>query len=235
MVGQDVGKGRVMAFGGETWPWARALESEEPRLAHIRFWRQAILWLAHKEDENDGQLRLTLDRRRVAVGGRVEMTVVARDAKGEPIPDLKYESTITLDAPKAAPEKADIFPQGAEARGSHFVTGKPGDYKVTVTATDPKGKTVGTDSARFIVYQDDRELENPAADRSLMKQLADVTGGKLVTPEGLPKYLKTLDKTVESEYVTQKEVRIWDNWWFLLLFAGLLTIEWWLRKRHGWV
>ncbi|MDB5353173.1 MAG: putative rane protein [Planctomycetota bacterium] len=235
MVGQDVGKGRVMAFGGETWPWARSLESEEPRLAHLKFWRQAILWLAHKEDENDSQIRLTLDRRRVSVGGRVELTVEARDAKGEPRTDLKYDSSVTLDAPKAPAEKVDVFPQGTDARGTHFVTGKPGDYKVTVTASDSAGRTIGSDTARFIAYEDDRELENPAADLSLLRQIAEITGGKSLTPEALAKYLKTLDKNIESEYVTQKEVRIWDNWWFLLLFTALLTTEWWLRKRHGWV
>ena len=54
MVGQDVPKGRVLAFGGETWPWYRA--TEESRLAHRKFWRQAILWLSHKEDSGESQV-----------------------------------------------------------------------------------------------------------------------------------------------------------------------------------
>lgn len=234
MVGLDgPGKGRVMAFGGETWPWARF--SEESRLAHLKFWRQAILWLAHKEDENDSQVRLTLDRRRAAVGGRVELTVTARDPKGEPLADLKYETTVTRDAKGAAPQKEEVFPQGQEARGTHIVLGPAGDYKVTVTASDAQGRTVGSDTARFLAYQDDRELENPAADLTLLKQIAELTGGKSLHPEELAAYLRSLDKSLVSEYVTQKEVRIWDNWWFLLSFSTLLTLEWWLRKRHGWV
>jgi len=40
-------KGRVLAFAGETWPWSRA--SDLTHDAHRKFWRQAILWLAHKE------------------------------------------------------------------------------------------------------------------------------------------------------------------------------------------
>ena len=31
------------------------------------------------------------------------------------------------------------------------------------------------------------------------------------------------------------EHRVWDNWPFFLLFTALMTLEWWLRKRHGWV
>ena len=38
-----------------------------------------------------------------------------------------------------------------------------------------------------------------------------------------------------TEYVTQTEHRVWDNWPFLLIFTTLLMLEWWLRKRHGWV
>ena len=233
MVGQDIGKSRVLAFGGETWPWTRI--SEETSLAHIKFWRQVILWLAHKEDDNDSQVRLALDRRRVSVGGRVELTVTARNAQGEPTPGLRYESTVTLDAPGANPDKVDVFSQGDEAKGSYFVTGKSGDYKVTVTATDPTGKVIGTDAARFLAYQDDRELENPAADLALMRQIADLTGGKVVPPSGLAKYIESLDKTIVTEYTTQKDVRIWDNWWFLILFCVVLTLEWYLRKRNGWV
>jgi len=40
------------------------------------------------------------------------------------------------------------------------------------------GKEVGRDSARFLVYQDERELENPAADRALLRQVAEASGGE---------------------------------------------------------
>ncbi len=184
IVSQDLAKGRILAFGGESWPWARF--SEESRLAHIKFWRQSILWLAHKENENDSQVQLTLDRRRVSVGGRVELTVVARDAKGEPIPNVKYTATITRDDPRATPEAAEVWPQGDEGRGTHYVTGEPGDYKVVVTAIDSGGKTIGTDSSRFIAYRDDRELENPSADLTLLRQIAEMTGGKFLPPSNCP-------------------------------------------------
>ena len=52
------------------------------------------------------------------------------------------------------------------------------------------GKEIGRDSARFLVYQDDRELENPAADLALARQIAEITGGEAVAHEGLGKYLK---------------------------------------------
>jgi uncharacterized membrane protein len=234
MVGQDVGKGRVLAFGGETWGWARA--SEETQLAHRKFWRQGIFWLAHKENQGESQVKLKLDRRRLAVGEKLEMIVTARDPKNEPITDAKYETTVTRIGPgeKGKDEPGPpLYNQGEEARGSYFATAA-GEYLVTVNGFQ-NGKDLGQDKARFLVYQDDRELENPAADFALLRQIAELTSGKFLTPEQLGKYLKSLDGKAYTDYVSQSERRIWDNWYFFLLFVVLLTAEWWLRKRHGWV
>ncbi len=46
LVSMDVGKGRSIAYGGDTWRWYRA--SEESRLAHRKLWRQILFWLSHK-------------------------------------------------------------------------------------------------------------------------------------------------------------------------------------------
>src|SRR5262249_6859955 len=112
--------------------------------------------------------------------------------------------------------------------------GQPGNYAVTVVAKRD-GQEIGHDTARFLVYEDDRELENPAADLNLAREIARVTDGESVTPERLGTYLKGLEPTGYTESVPYQEHRVWDNWPLLLIFTALLTLEWWLRKRHGWV
>ena len=42
LVAQTVGKGRVLAFAGETWLWARF--SDEAQLIHRKFWQRALAW-----------------------------------------------------------------------------------------------------------------------------------------------------------------------------------------------
>jgi hypothetical protein len=227
------GRGRVIAYGGDTWVWARA--SEEGRLAHRKFWRQVIFWLSHKENEGDNQVKLSLDRRRISVGQQVELTVTARDGKGAPITGLTYEAKVEREGLNSAPEPIEnIYTQGEEARGSYAAKGQPGNYRATVIARK-NGQEIGRDSARFLVYQDDREMENPSADLDLAKQIAQLTGGESVAHEGLGKYLKGIDQSAYTEYVSPTEHKIWDNWPFLLIFTALLTLEWWLRKRNGWV
>ncbi len=235
MLGMD-GIGRVLAFGGETWVWARSFNGEGP-VAHKKFWRQVIFWLAHKEDKGDNEIKLNLATRRISVGQKLELGVTSRDAKGASISGLKYDTKVERDDqsdPKYS-ERVDLFNKGEDARGTFFANqAPPGNYRVSVVASKD-GKEVGRDSARFFLYQDDRELENPAADRALLRQIAETTGGESITPEQLPKYLQSLKGKVFTESLSQTEKRLWDNWPFLMLFATLLTMEWWLRKRHGWV
>jgi hypothetical protein len=237
MIGSDFGKGRVLAFGGETWPWARA--SDEGRLAHAKFWRQAILWLAHKENQGESQVKVKLEARRLAVGQKMEITGTARDPKNEPITDAQYECTvIRLDekgkpAANAKPEPVPLYPQGEDAKGPYFASGEPGEYEVTLKGSR-NGKEIGIDHARFMVYQDNRELENPAADLRLLKQISEITGGTALKSEDLEKHLKALAPEA-SDYITQTEHKLWDNWPFFLIFVALLTAEWALRKAKGWV
>jgi uncharacterized membrane protein len=234
MIATEFGKGRALAFAGETWPWARDFSLDEVRAAHRRIWRQAILWLTHKEDDGESKVQLTLDRRRVALGDKLGISVSASDAKGEPIPDIKYEVRVEPLAPAAKSEAVDVFAQGKESLGNYFATGKAGDYRVSVVGTH-NGKEVGSAKARFLIYQDDRELENTAADLAILSQIAEITGGKSLRPESLEDYLKTLKSEITTEYLTQKEQRLWDKWPFFLAFVIVLTGEWWLRKRNGWV
>ncbi len=237
MIGLDaVGKGRVLAFGGETWPWARpwAGPSNDGLLAFSRFWRQATLWLARRENKGENQVKLKLDARRVPIGQKLDITATARDAANEAIPDVQYETVVTKVEPGHKPESVTLYPAGEQSsKGPYFANGQAGEYEVVLKGK--KGAQVlGSDKARFMVYQDDRELENPAADLALLKQIAEITGGAPLKPEELSKYLKTTGPEA-TDYVTQTEKRIWDNWPFFLIFVGLLTAEWALRKAKGWV
>ena len=75
LVAHQYGDGRVMAFAGDsTWHWwMRGFES-----AHKRFWRQIILWLAKKDQAEEGAVWVKLAERRLAPSQRVEFTVARK-------------------------------------------------------------------------------------------------------------------------------------------------------------
>ena len=97
------------------------------------------------------------------------------------------------------------------------------------------GQAIGEDSARFLVSQDDKELEAPTADPGLLSAIATATGGKVLKPEELLKELKTLDLRQFREFESQEEFRLWDNWPMLLLFVSVISLEWFIRRKMGMV
>ncbi len=233
MVALD-GAGRTIAFGGSTWTWFRgAIQAPEARDVHRKFWRQVILWLAHQEDRSDSGVDLKLDRRRLPLGDRLNITATARDDEGRPVRNAVFDANVKL--PDGSSISLDLVNQGDDAGGFFEEINEAGVFELEVVAREPNGSLIGRSSSRFLGFEDDRELANPSANIGLLQQIAELTGGEFLRPEELNRFLNELDPEQYSRIERQREYRIWDNWPFLITFVGVLGVEWWLRKRMGWV
>jgi uncharacterized membrane protein len=231
LVTSGYGEGRTAAFAGDsTWRWQMNDHGEELR----RFWRQLVLWLAKKDETAGERVWVKLDQRRYQQGSRVDFTLGAEDEQGGAIEGATFE--VRVETPGGAVEPVTAAPRGAGATASFAETAAPGDYRITVTARRD-GESLGTATARFSVTDQDVELDQPAAEPSLLASLADLTaqsGGEGLAPEELPDLLDRLkEKAAEFEEEIVETVTLWDRWPPMLLFVGLLSTEWYLRKRWG--
>ncbi|MCG8450878.1 MAG: glutamine amidotransferase [Pirellulales bacterium] len=227
------GNGRSLAFAADsTWHWQMEGFGE----VHRRFWRQLVMWLARKDDTDGESVWVRLDGRRYQRGSRVEFSLGALNALREP------STSASFDIQVERPDGSQV-PVRSSRRGESFVanfteTALPGDYRVTVAASD-KGLLLGTAQARFTVPDLDMELDQPAAEPTLMKALAGLTaeaGGAWLAPEELPQLLEELkSRTKEFEEAVETKQTLWDTWPMLLSVVGLLSGEWYLRKRWGLV
>lgn len=233
VVGQ-AGRGRVLAFAGDTtWRWRLEGFGE----AHRRLWRQAVLWLARKDDSTQNPVWLDLASRRISRGATLDFDVGVRGGAGSNPGDVKLTLAVTVDTPDG--ETITLTTEEATQLAQRFSqTGTPGDYKITAVAREGD-EEIGTATARFSVPEQDLELDRPAAEPSLMAQLAATTsaaGGRSIAPEELPRLLEELaelEPELEEEVVAR--ITYWDTWPFFLLLVGLLGVEWYLRKRWGLV
>ena len=227
------GNGRTLAFAlDSTWHWH--LEGFEE--VHRRFWRQFILWLARKDEGNEQLVWVRLDGRRYQRGSRVEFALGAHNELREPLASAKFDVQVKLPDGSQVPVRASR--RGAEWVSNFTETSLPGDYEVTVSATD-NGQLLGTTRARFTVPDRDMELDQPAAEPTLMASLAGITaeaGGAGLAPEELPDLLDQLkSRTEEFEEQIERRRSLWDTWPMLLMVVSLLSTEWWLRKHWGLV
>ena len=167
---------------------------------------------------------------------RWNFNVGAENAQGEPVETAQFD--VTVQTPDGHAEPVQPAKTGADWAATFRQTTKPGDYRITVKAKNG-AEELGTAEARFLVPNQDLELDRPAAEPSLMAQLAETTkaaGGAALAPEELPELLKRLaEKPPELKQEVIAKVTYWDTWPFFLIFVGLIGTEWFLRKRWGLV
>ncbi|OYW24208.1 MAG: hypothetical protein B7Z55_02765 [Planctomycetales bacterium 12-60-4] len=224
----EVGRARVAAFGGDTtYQWVLHDQAEE----HQRFWRQMILWLARKEADTNQPVWAKVEPRNFHPGGTVPIEFGARDDSGQPVPDAEF--SVEIIKPGGKKESLAVR-KGTDSSFADFTnTDLPGDYWARVEARHG-GSLIGMEaSTRFIVDPTDLELDQPNADYETLQKIADITGGQLLRPEDLAGFLKRLTEMKLEDLTRVTVLPLWDNWWLLLAFVGVMTAEWALRKRWG--
>jgi hypothetical protein len=162
-----------------------------------------------------------------------ELTFGARDPQGQPLPGIQFQAEVVDPSGKAisvAPRSS-----GDSAVADFTETALPGDYWARVRALQ-NGQPIGNIGVtRFHVLQRDPELDEPAPDFALLRELAHASGGEFLTEEQLlEKLQKWADEGLPGLSVRRQErISLWDNWGTLLLLTALLTAEWFLRRRSG--
>jgi len=229
----EPGQGRVLALAGDsTWPWV--MQGFEA--AHKTFWRQAILWVLRIDESAVGSVWVRLDQRRLVPGRRIDFTAGIRGVPPEIADRAKYTAQVVL--PNGQTRGVSLTKQEGSQAGSFGETLTAGEYRVEVTA-EHDGKAIGTSKARFIVLQQDLELDNAVARPSLLAGLAQMTssaGGEALARGQLKELLeKLLAKPPTVEVASQVKQTPWDRPEALFLIVGLLCTEWYLRKKWGWV
>jgi uncharacterized membrane protein len=240
LVGRDFNKGRVLAFAGDTtYRWITPQVGPQP---HANFWKRVVLWLAHQE-QMEGSVWIKPDTRRLPAGGKLPFLVGLRGKAGE---DRPGEFTVKVIDPNKNEMAVPVIHDKNEDKGTFWKTETAGEYRIEVNGKgkDADGNEIrGTASARFIVYEDDAEMKQRAANHDFLKALATAGGGEFLTPDALAGYLAQLQSQPLAH--SRPKANLWPDWrrsqtsgflaGFFLLFVAVLSLEWFLRRRWGLV
>jgi hypothetical protein len=234
IVHQHLGSGQVLWLGFDgTWRWRHRVGDTY----HHRFWGQLARWAAaNKVTSGNEFVRFGPDRSDIELGDDAILRARWMAQFLARFPKLKAKAEIfrTNDPPGRVFTTIDLVP--AAGRPLQFegkaVSLPAGEYRVALTT---ENADLGPKPVEATVYVHDRpslELSELSANRDLLVQVADVSGGRLFLPDELdelPKQFKTYDATL-SRY---EEAPLWDRWpWLVILFA-LMTTEWVIRKLNG--
>ena len=239
LVAGNYGRGRVISFAGDTtWNWWMHDHVDE----YKRFWRQIILWLAFRDGRSNDNVWIDLPQRRFQPRSQVSFTCGARDGIGEVITNADYTAILTQ--PSGSQHQISITKSTERnwAVLERELINEGGLYTIQVAA-ERNGQPIGESEVEFVVFDQDLEKSNPAANPELMDRLAKQTaeyGGRAVVPEELGVLLDEIaanppEMKIEVPTKHQLGKSFGDSAIFLGVFVLLLSCEWALRKKWGLV
>jgi uncharacterized membrane protein len=245
VVQQYVGAGRSMFFGfEETWRW----RFREDEVRFNQFWIQTVRYLARSRIS---RTQLRLDRQTpYRQGEPIKVTVKFPDSgpergpeggpPGQPL-EVKVIVERTDSAQKDAVDKEVQTLQLHKVEGSWatyegiLTRTRQGKYRFWLSSPDvsrqqPNGQPP---SAEALVVLPPGELERLRMNREEMQLAAEVTDGRFYTLETADQLLDDLPAGAPIALNTPGPPwRLWNHSFSFLLVLGLLTAEWFLRKRR---
>lgn len=121
-------------------------------------------------------------------------------------------------------------------RAYHLNAGlkSPGEY--TWEATTKVGNETYSKKGKFVVTQLMAERSVTTANHRVLFNLSAMHNGQLVYPatmNTLPGIIKAREDIKPVVYNPKKLVDLIQMWWVFAIICGLLTLEWFIRKRQG--
>lgn len=221
----------ALVSGYRTWRWTTLPSARDDASA---LWPTLVTNLARwASTDLDTPVRIRPDA--PVFGGTEPVTFSGRvfDGRGEPVSDATVALTITNDDGEDLPYTM-THAGGGQYRADAGVL-PAGSYAYAATAT--RGDTdLGTDTGSFEVDTPNVERQATRANLDLMTQVAARTGGDVLfmdDADALPERLRAHSSFTPTDRAERADWALAHAWPFLAVLLGLLSAEWFLRKRQG--
>jgi len=225
---QKYGRGQTLALTAtDTWRWRMRMDSKNN--AHETFWRQMLRYLVSGTPK---QIEVGAQQDVYVMDDVVHVVADIRDKHFNPVNDARATARVT----KPSGATIDVPLKFTSINDANVYTGEfkadeLGPHGIELIANSSGLGQVGAKS-NVLISDLNREYFSAAQNTGLLKRIAAETGGKYYQLNDLQSLLDDLTyrKTPYSERVTKD---LWDMPINFFLIVGLLSAEWFLRKREG--
>ncbi|HUE70508.1 MAG TPA: hypothetical protein VMP01_06420 [Pirellulaceae bacterium] len=228
LVVQPFGRGRTAALlVGDLWRWN--LRRTDPADSDLeKSWRQTVRWLVAEVPQ-----RVEVETRSdTSVSGGLRLVVTARDERFAPLDN----AAVSLQVETPGKRRVELTAESsAEAPGRYettFVSRESGAYRAKVTVTAADGSQVGQRDTGWTVEPQSDEFRTLGANRKLLAELAQQTGGEVLKLDGLERFVTSLPSR-KIPIVETWTYPLWHQWPVFLLALTCLAAEWGLRRWKG--
>jgi uncharacterized membrane protein len=229
---QRYGRGKALAMPiQDSWLWRMDAKMAVEDTTHATFWRRLVRWLV---DGVPDPVEVTTTQDRVEPGEAVKFSAEVADSSFTAVNDSHVVATVTSPSGKKTeiPMEWTVSRDG-EYRAS-FVPDEPGAYAIDVAANRSSGdqKALGTGSIHVRASAGDAEYFDANMRASLLRRIAEETGGRFFTPANAATLPEAVSYTGRGVTVVE-ERDLWDMPALLLLMLALMGTEWAYRRVRG--
>lgn len=220
------GKGKIVAMPiSGIWRWQLMLEGAGMDEGFYKgFVTGLINWLINENEE--APLTVSTDYSSYLSGQEINLEARLFDSVYSPISGAEIMVKTNASGIKTVLDESK----------PNIYTGKfgglpPGEYSY-IAAAFIKGKKYTETSGKILVENYSVEMVNTEPDYTLLKKIAESSGGINITPAGID----SLTAFLSPKSVTERIERTWDfrmNFLFLALIIFFLAMEWGIRKNRG--
>lgn len=221
LVTQPYGLGTTAVLAtATTWRWQMRTPPDDPR--HAIFWRQLLRQLAETA-QRPRNVDLAID------GDSLVVRAWVRDETFEPARNVSASAVITH--ADRSQTRLNLAPGGVPGvLAARYIVSTPGVYRVDVELTDVSGTQTITRFVRSGV--ENREYFRPVQNESLLRRLADATGGRYWAADDVTELATAL--TFAGTGIRAVELLpLWQAPIFFMLLVLMKLAEWGLRRYWG--
>jgi hypothetical protein len=221
------GRGKSIAFPvHDSWLWQMHSSIRVDDQTHENFWRQMLRWLVDGVPDAVESRTLT---DRVDPGQPVSLTADVVDSRFVELNDADVAAHVT--SPSGTKTDVPLEWTGERSGQYHatFPSDQAGWYEVNVEASR-EGKPVGTSVTHVRAAPDDAEYFDAAMHASLLRRIAQETGGRFYTADSIGSLADDV-KYSGRGVTTVEERELWHMPILLLALLAITCAEWALRRR----
>jgi hypothetical protein len=230
---QAFGAGRTALLATEsTWRWR---STAQPLFE--RFWVEMVRYLTaprRATDSSRGLLAVEPDPVEAGDFLRIEARVL--DAQFVPWYADTVDAAVVLNETSELPVTLNAIPGRDGWYSGRLQMTEPGIGVVRLplpTAASEAEAEPETLTKYFRVTQTDVEMRRLARDEAVLRGLAEASGATYVPITAADTIPDRIPAAAQVRVDRGPQEELWDEWWVLAILAGLLTIEWTLRRKHN--
>lgn len=227
IVTRTEGTGKVLFMGTDgAWRWRKGVEDRY----HYRFWSQVVRWMAYQRKMAQGEsMRLFHSPDRPEAGRLLTLYANVMSDSGEPL--RTGTVTVRAEAPSGEVTTVTLAPAGDVNWGLFTGSLTPAEGGVHALTTVCRETGARLETSVDVQGREDERVGDPARPE-VLREIADITGGRLVQPSDVAALMSEIANRPQRrpDVVT---IRIWSHPLWAALLILLLGLFWTARKAAG--